>query len=400
MNIYDITVKDRKGQDVSLANFKGKVLLIVNTATGCGFTPQYEGLENLYKKYHEKGLEILDFPCNQFGNQAPGSDDEIHEFCTLKYKTTFDQFAKVDVNGENQSPLFKYLKEQKGFEGFEGLKGKILIPVVKAMDPDYKNNSDIISSIEIEKKDLQQVHKKKLFSFAFKEDTNLNVSKKFECKYILDFCDSFPNLKSDDSSNYFNYEEEIKLKQFLDEYFKITNEYIMKEEMFSEYEPEEKKNIQHQIENYIHAHIYHKIFYENPSENDNKIFEICEKYNSIKPSDINDKIKYDDEKMVQIMIHFVQNMENEMSPKNKIHEFEIIDMIINDIINIYGYDDTYYNYLLLYAFIKAKPKMMDSTLKYINIYLDNDSKNIYDNLIKKMLKLVQNLKEFKLEENK
>ena len=104
--------------------------------------------------------------------------------------------------------------------------------------------------------------------------------------------------------------------------------------------------------------------------------------------------------MVQIMIHFVQNMENEMSPKNKIHEFEIIDMIINDIINIYGYDDTYYNYLLLYAFIKAKPKMMDTTLKYINIYLDNDSKNIYDNLIKKMSKLVQSLKVFKLEENK
>ncbi len=143
MNIYDLSVKNRKGEDVSLANFKGKVLLIVNTATGCGFTPQYEGLENLYKKYHEKGLEILDFPCNQFGNQAPGSDDEIHEFCTLKYKTSFDQFAKVDVNGENQSELFKYIKEKQGFKGFDGLKGKILIPIVKAKDPDYKNNSDI-----------------------------------------------------------------------------------------------------------------------------------------------------------------------------------------------------------------------------------------------------------------
>ena len=275
---------------------------------------------------------------------------------------------------------------------------KIEIPINIVIH--YKNNSDIISYIEIEKKDMQQVHKKKLFSFSFKEETNLNVSKKFECKYILDFCDSFPNLKSDDSTNYFNYEEEIKLKQFLDEYFKITNEYIMKEEMFSEYEPDEKKNIQQQIQNYIHAHIYHKIFYENPSDNDNKIFEICEKYNSIKPSDINDKIKYDDEKMVQIMIHFVYNMENEMSPKNKIHEFEIIDMIINDIINIYGYDEACYNYLLLYVFIKAKPKMMDSTLKYINIYLDNDLKNLYDNLIKKISKLVQSLKEFKLEEKK
>ena len=143
MSIYDITVKNSKGEDVSLEQFKGKVLLVVNTATGCGFTPQYEGLESMYKKYHEKGLEILDFPCNQFGNQAPGTDNEIHEFCTLKYKTQFDQFKKVDVNGENESPLWAYLKSQKGFEGFPGLQGKVLIPVVKAMDPDYKNNSNI-----------------------------------------------------------------------------------------------------------------------------------------------------------------------------------------------------------------------------------------------------------------
>ena len=88
-------------------------MLIANTATGCGFTPQYEGLENLYKKYHERGLEILDFPCNQFGNQAPGNNDEIHEFCQLKYNTTFDQFAKIDVNGKNENPLYTYLKKQK-----------------------------------------------------------------------------------------------------------------------------------------------------------------------------------------------------------------------------------------------------------------------------------------------
>lgn len=143
MNIYDLKVKNSKGEEVSLADYKGKVLLIVNTATGCGFTPQYEGLENMYKKFHDEGLEILDFPCNQFGNQAPGSDEEIHEFCTLKYHTTFKQFQKVEVNGENESPLFTYLKSQKGFEGFNDLKSKILIPVVKSIDPDYKNNSDI-----------------------------------------------------------------------------------------------------------------------------------------------------------------------------------------------------------------------------------------------------------------
>ena len=110
MSIYDYSLLDRNAKEIKLKDYKGKVLLIVNTATGCGFTPQYEGLENLYKKYHDKGLEIIDIPCNQFGNQAPGSDDEIHEFCALKYNTSFDQFTKADVNGENELPLYTYLK--------------------------------------------------------------------------------------------------------------------------------------------------------------------------------------------------------------------------------------------------------------------------------------------------
>lgn len=114
MDIYDFKVFNNKGEEISLSRFKGKVLLIVNTATGCGFTPQYKGLEELYKKYKDKGLEILDFPCNQFGHQAPGSDEEINSFCTLKYDTTFPRFKKVDVNGENASPLYKWLKNKKG----------------------------------------------------------------------------------------------------------------------------------------------------------------------------------------------------------------------------------------------------------------------------------------------
>lgn len=111
MGVYNYKVKKRDGSELDLAKLKGKVLLIVNTATGCGFTPQYAGLEDLYKKYHAQGLEILDFPCNQFGHQAPGTDAEIHEFCTAKYDTTFDQLAKVEVNGEKAEPLFVYLKE-------------------------------------------------------------------------------------------------------------------------------------------------------------------------------------------------------------------------------------------------------------------------------------------------
>lgn len=114
MNIYDFQVKDAKGNLVNLSEYKGKTLLIVNTATGCGFTPQYKGLQALYDKYQAKGFEILDFPCNQFGHQAPGSEDEIHQFCEINYKTTFRLFAKIDVNGKNESPLYTYLKGQKG----------------------------------------------------------------------------------------------------------------------------------------------------------------------------------------------------------------------------------------------------------------------------------------------
>ena len=113
MNFYDFIVKDSSGNDVSLSNYKGKLLLIVNTATGCGFTPQYQGLQALYEKYQSKGLEILDFPCNQFANQAPGTESEIQNFCTLKYNTTFKLFAKVKVNGKDAEPLFDYLKKEK-----------------------------------------------------------------------------------------------------------------------------------------------------------------------------------------------------------------------------------------------------------------------------------------------
>lgn len=114
MSFYDITVKDMSGSDVSLSQYKGKVVLVVNTATGCGFTPQYSGLQKLYDAYKDKGFVILDFPCNQFAGQAPGTVEEIHTFCTLNYGTTFPRFAKIDVNGKNESALYKYLKKQKG----------------------------------------------------------------------------------------------------------------------------------------------------------------------------------------------------------------------------------------------------------------------------------------------
>ena len=144
MSIYDFKVKAQDGSEVSLADYKGKVLLIVNTATGCGFTPQYDELQDLYELHQKDGLEILDFPCNQFADQAPGSDEEIHSFCTGRDGITFPQFSKIEVLGANADPLFKYLSENTTFEGF----GKspmtlILNGVVKKMDKDYKNNGNV-----------------------------------------------------------------------------------------------------------------------------------------------------------------------------------------------------------------------------------------------------------------
>ena len=138
--VYDFTVKDRQGRDVSLSEYRGKVLLIVNTATGCGFTPHYEPLEAMYRDLKDQGFEILDFPSNQFANQAPGSDDEIHEFCTLKFGTEFPQFKKIDVNGEDADPLFAFLATEKPFEGFG--KGLKLAALAKFADMNNKKFGD------------------------------------------------------------------------------------------------------------------------------------------------------------------------------------------------------------------------------------------------------------------
>lgn len=133
-SIYDFKVKNRKGEEIALNDFKGKVLLIVNTATGCGFTPQYEGIEKIYEELHDKGFEVLDFPCNQFGHQAPGDNNEIHEFCTAKYKTQFDQFGKIEVNGDEADPLWVYLKSEISEDPEpKGMKNKLAMKAISKM---------------------------------------------------------------------------------------------------------------------------------------------------------------------------------------------------------------------------------------------------------------------------
>jgi len=144
-NVYGFTVKDDVGQSVSLKQYKGQVLLIVNTATRCGFTPQYKEMEALYQKYHSQGFELLDFPCNQFGEQAPGTAQEIRQFCEANFDVHFPQFDKIDVNGPQQDPLFAYLKAKQGFQGFDlnDRLGKLLDEMMEKQDPDFRQKPDI-----------------------------------------------------------------------------------------------------------------------------------------------------------------------------------------------------------------------------------------------------------------
>ena len=144
-SVHDFKVKDAAGREVSLSQYAGKVLLIVNTATECGFTPQYADLEALYEKYRAQGFEVLDFPCNQFGGQAPGTMDEIRAFCTAKFNTRFPLFEKIDVNGPDAAPLYVFLKSRKGFAGFDlnDRLGRLLDQAMRQQDPKYDKNPDI-----------------------------------------------------------------------------------------------------------------------------------------------------------------------------------------------------------------------------------------------------------------
>ena len=145
MGFYDYSVTDAQGNEFKLDNFRGKVVMVVNTATGCGFTPHYKDIEAIYERFHDQGFEVLDIPCNQFAGQTPGTDEEIHEFCSLNFGTEFPQFKKIEVNGENEHPLFAFLKKEKGFEGFDLNHpiGKILDEMMTKVNPDYAKSDSI-----------------------------------------------------------------------------------------------------------------------------------------------------------------------------------------------------------------------------------------------------------------
>ena len=175
MDIYNYKITKRNGEELLLNEYRNKVILIVNTATGCGFTPQYAPIEEFYKKYHEDGLEILDIPCNQFGNQAPGNDEEIHEFCTLHYNTKFPQMKKSDVNGENEDPLYTYLKKEMPEAEVNGLKDKVAFKGLAKMSKTAKEKSDITWNFEKFLVDREGKVVGRFTSFAKPEDLDEKI---------------------------------------------------------------------------------------------------------------------------------------------------------------------------------------------------------------------------------
>ena len=350
-------------------------------------------IENIPLAYKKNNYSLLYTELIEESNanlEKIKNDDSLN----IIYNKIINSEKAIDISSNG---LKRITSNEKKFEIFFFILKKN-IPITMVL---YYNNDEKLTKIEIEK-ETAPVQKKNFlnipnFSFKQSEEENKNKDeniKKFECKNIYDFCMFFPNLISDQIKDYFKYEAELNMKSFLNECFRLINEYVIKEKMFKEYKETEKQTIQIQIENFIHAQIYNKIMSPVPDDIDYKVYETSYKLNWIKPENISPDLLYVDDKMMQIMIYFAKNMMNEMCPTNKIREFEKIDMIINNIILLYGFDNKFYNNLIMYIFIKALPKVLNSTYKYIKLYLDTDLLNQYSTLMNKIDQLIINLTKF------
>ena len=357
-------------------------------------------IENIPIAYKKNNYSLL---YAELLEESNGNLEKIKNDDSLNiiYNKIINSEKVIDISSNG---LKRITNNEKKFEIFFFIL-KNPIPVVITI---YYADDELIKKIELKIKEDSPVPQKKNLSLSvglnlniFKlgskeneEEKKEDIIKKFECKNILDFCKYFPSLTSEVITDYFNYQEEIKLNSFLEDYFSIINDYIKKEPMFNEYKETEIKNIQIQIENFIHAQIYNKIFNTKPDATDTRIAKNCEKYNWIKPQNLSSELKYVDDKMVQIMIYFAKNMINEMCPGNKVNEFEKIDMIINNIIILYGFDPSLYNNLMIYVFIKAKPELLNSVWRYIKLYLDNNLMAQHSALLDKIGQLIKNLSFF------
>ena len=212
-----------------------------------------------------------------------------------------------------------------------------------------------------------------------------------KCRNIIEFCNNFPNI---DAEDIFNLEDEIELKTSLSNYFQIVNNYMKKEEIFNENNDEEKKNIKKQIENFIHVQLYEKIFYKTIVSADKSTFYNFVKLSWVKPYMLDEGLKYIDEKMIQLMVSFVNNMNIEMSPINKLREFEKLYLIINNIITLYGYNKSIFIKILIYVFIKARPGGLYSTLRYLELYLSDEMKEEKGHLIAKLKEIISTINGF------
>jgi len=352
----------------------------------------YENIPLAYKKNNYSLLYTELIEESNANLEKIKNDDSLN----IIYNKIINSEKAIDISSNG---LKRITSNEKKFEIFFFILKKN-IPITMVL---YYNNDEKLIKIEIEK-ETAPVQKKNFlnipninFSFKQSEEENKNKDeniKKFECKNIYDFCMFFPNLISDQIKDYFKYEAELNMKSFLNECFRLINEYVIKEKMFKEYKETEKQSIQIQIENFIHAQIYNKIMSPIPDDIDYKVYETSYKLNWIKPENISPDLLYVDDKMIQIMIYFAKNMMNEMCPTNKIREFEKIDMIINNIILLYGFDNKFYNNLIMYIFIKALPEVLNSTYKYIKLYLDTDLLNQYSSLMNKIDQLIINLTKF------
>ena len=321
-------------------------------------------IENIPPNYKDKNYALL---YNELLEESKQNLLNIQNDDSLNtiYSKIINSEKMIDIGLNN---LKRIINNEKKFEIYDFIIN-CNIPIL--MDISWKQNNQI-------------------GSISFREDTKQSDKKKetIKCRDIIEFCNNFPNI---DGEDIFSLEDEIDLKSSLNNYFQIVYNHMEKEPMFSEYNEEEKKNIKRQIDNFIHVQLYEKICFKTCVVADREIFIVFVKHGWVKPYMLDQSLKYIDEKMIQLITTFIKNMSVEMSPVNKLREFEKIYLIINNIIILYGYDKSQFINLLLYSFIKGRPGGLYSTFRYIEIFLSDEMKEEKGYLITKMKELISKI---------
>ena len=330
-------------------------------------------IENIPNNYKENNYSLL---YNELIEESKQNLLKIQNDDSLNtiYSKIINSEKMIDIGLNN---LKRIINNEKKFEIFDFIK-KCNIPILMDIGKAQNNLLNYLSFREDNNKGKN-------------EPTDKKVTETRKCKDIYEFCENFPNIDCDDV---FILEEEIELKNSLNEYFQIVHKYMEKEPMFNDYSDEEKNNIKKQIENFIHVQLYKKIYYKTALQADNNLYQTIMKLGWIQPYMLDESLKYLDEKMINLMEYFIINMNHEMSPTNKLREFEKVHLIINNIITLYGYDKRMYINLLFYIFIKVKPTDLFSNLRYIEIFLSDEIKEEKKNLIAILKEIIGKIIQF------